>query len=350
MTGRQKEQRAASKAERRFTSAPVRARVAGLLCLAAVVSCAHHTQQVKAAPPQPPPSAIERQVRNALDAGEGDYRLRRLQEQVAATPDDLAARMELAHLYLERGSPELAVEHYRLAAARYPASAELEVALAHTLRGMGLREEAARSIEAFWKAHPQTSPELQSLLGIDLDEMGRWSDGEKAHRAALALNPNLEYLHNNLGYNLLMQSRPQEAAQEFRRALELDPHSALARNNLGLALASQPEQAVANWQAVSDPATAHSNLAAMYIEQGRYAEARKELEVALGYDKSNPAALHNLRLVAELDGQPAKMPVKPAQTPLRKVATALRKAFIGPEEVPPRGAEPSASADTRRGL
>ena len=57
----------------------------------------------------------------------------------------------------------------------------------------------------------------------------------------------------------------------------------MARNNLGLALANlgETDQAVANWQSASGPATAHNNLAAVLIEKGNYLSARKELEVAL---------------------------------------------------------------------
>ena len=54
---------------------------------------------------------------------------------------------------------------------------------------------------------------------------------------------------------------------------------------------SNAAQAISNWQTASDPATAHSNLAAVWIEKGNYAEARKELVIALGYNRTHPAAL-----------------------------------------------------------
>ena len=130
--------------------------------------------------------------------------------------------------------------------------------------------------------------------------------GEPAHRKAVELAPGQDTLHNNLGYNLLMQKKSEEAAAEFREALRLNPASLVARNNLGLALAnSNAAQAVATWQSAADPATAHNNLAAVWIEKGNYAEARKELDIALGYNKSHPAALKNLELVSRLDGKPA---------------------------------------------
>jgi tetratricopeptide (TPR) repeat protein len=274
-------------------------------------------------------TAMERQVQNARDAGEGDYVVRSLREKMAAEPDNLAVRLELIDHYAQGGYLELALEHCRLAAARSPESAELHLMMAKLLRGMKMTPEAARGLDAFLTAHPQQSPDFESWLGILRDELGDWAGGEKAHRAALALNGKLDSLHNNLGYNLLMQGRAQEAAQEFREALKLRPNSEVARNNLGMALAASPQDAVLHMQSVSDPATAHSNMAALLIKQKRYAEARKELDLALGYNRTHAAALKNLRLVSELDGKPAVIPLKPAQTKWSKFRSKIAKIVGG---------------------
>jgi Flp pilus assembly protein TadD len=166
------------------------------------------------------------------------------------------------------------------------------------------------------------------------DEAGQPAEAEAAHRKALGLDPAADYLHNNLGYNLLMQKKGEEAAAEFREALRLNPASQLARNNLGLALAStDTQQALASWQAASDPATAHSNLAAVWIEKGNYAEARKELTVALGYNKSHPAALKNLALVSRLDGQPAGADASQvSDSRWTRWKTGFKRLFVGPLE------------------
>ena len=101
----------------------------GVLAVAGLsVSCVHQvrTSGVYAAPAaektrQVP--AFERQVANARDAGEGDYVVRRLRQQMAAEPDNLGVRIELIEHYTRSGYPELALEHSRLAAARFPESA-----------------------------------------------------------------------------------------------------------------------------------------------------------------------------------------------------------------------------------
>jgi Flp pilus assembly protein TadD len=236
--------------------------------------------------------------------------------------------LELAKAYRERGFGDVALEICRLAAERFPESAEAELALARSLY------EAKRTGEAIalLEARPRESSEYYSWLGLLRDQTGSWTVGEAAHRKAIGLAPAQDGPHNNLGYNLLMQKKSEEAAAEFREALRLNPGSALARNNLGLALAnSSTQQAISNWQAASDPATAHSNLAAVWIEKGNYAEARKELAIALGYNRTHAAALRNLELVSRLDGRPAEMSAAGApDTTWGRWKVGLKRLFVGP--------------------
>ena len=316
---------------------------------ALAVSCTHTRVVKTAAPPSSPPLTVwDRQVRNAIDAGEGDLRFRQLREKVAAEPDNVAARVELAKAYRERGYHEIALEISRLATARFPDSAPAELSLVRDLREVNRRPEAIASLEAFLKAHPQTGAEAYSWLGILRDESGLWPLGEAAHRKAIELAANDDAQHNNLGYNLLMQKKNDEAAAEFREALRLNPSSELARNNLGLALANSnaANQAVAYWQSTSDPASAHNNLAVVWIEKGNYAEARKELELALGLDKNNAAALRNLDLIGRLAGSPASVTLagKPAETGWGHFKASVKRLFVGPLEDSRKDVAKTASA------
>ena len=312
------------------------------------VSCVSQsrTGNLRPAAAPVPPSAMERQIRNALDAGDGDYRIRALRQRVASEPENATVRLELARAYREAGYPDVALEHCRLAAARFPDSAEVNLALARALRDVGLRKEAIEGLETFLKAHPQESPQHLSWLGILRDETGALGPAEAAHRAALELAPGLDYLHNNLGYNLLLQKKNSEAAAEFREALRLNPASQLARNNLGTALANQGarDQAVANWQSAADPAVAHNNMAAVLIEGGNYADARKELDVALGYNRAQPAALKNLELVSRLDGDPATLTARQPETRWSRFKIGFKRLFVGPLGDRPAEAVKAASA------
>ncbi|MGH9675076.1 MAG: hypothetical protein ACRD44_18035, partial [Bryobacteraceae bacterium] len=72
-------------------------------------------------------ATMQRQVLNAIDAGDGDLRVRQLRHKMALAPREIGVRKELARRYQELGCPELAVEHYRLACVEFPDSAELHV-------------------------------------------------------------------------------------------------------------------------------------------------------------------------------------------------------------------------------
>jgi len=309
---------------------PQSALATAALCAALSASCVHQPKTKQAAAPK---SNWDRQIRNAVDAGDGDYQLRILREKVAAEPDNVPVRLQLAKAYRDRGYHDIALEISRLAVARFPQSGEAHLALIRDLRDVNRRPEAIVTLEAFLKGHPASAAEYYSWLGILRDESNLWPLGEPAHRKAIELEPDSDYLHNNLGYNLLMQRKTDEAAREFHEALKLNPASLMARNNLGLALANSnsPEKAVASWRATSDLASAHNNLAAVWIEKGNFAEARRELDLALGYNKAHPAALRNLELVARLDGNPAVMKSsEPEPTRWQRFGAGFRKLFVGP--------------------
>jgi len=283
----------------------------------ALSSCASHSKvptQVSRSTIPAIPIAMEQQIRNAVNAGDGDIEIRELRDRVIANPENISARLELGRAYEKRDYPELALDHYRLAADRAPDNAEAFLLVAKSLKRTGHVEDAAAVLGRFTVAHPQSSAEMYSWLGIFLDQTGDYLAGEKAHRTALAVavqaKQDRDYLHNNLGYSLLKQGRTEDAALEFRAALKLNPRSVIARDNLGSALVGDPKEAILNWQSLNEPAVAHSNMAAVLIERGDYEGARKELQIALEYNNANPAALANLRLISELDGKAVTIPVK----------------------------------------
>jgi Flp pilus assembly protein TadD len=306
----------------------MRIRLTIAMASALTASCVRETRVAgAAAAPRPSTTVWDRQIHNATDAGDGDYVLKALRQRVAAEPDNIAVRLELARAYRERGYTEVALEICRLAAARFPESAEAQLGVVRSLYEMKRPQEAIAALES----HARESAEYFSWMGLLRDATGAWQAGEASHRKAVAIAPAQDSLHNNLGYNLLMQKKGEEAAAEFREALRLNPASQVARNNLGMALAnSSTAQAIANWQTASDPATAHSNLAAVWIEKGNYSEARKELEIALGYNRSHPAALKNMELVARLDGQPATISGSASETRWFRWKTGFKRLFVGP--------------------
>ncbi len=290
---------------------------------------------------------MRRQVVNAADAGDGDARARALRRRILAEPGSLEARLDLAAHYRRMGAPELAIEHYRLAAERFPESAEVQVELAKALRAQSLAAEAAAGLAKFLEGRPadRKLAAAWSWLGILRDGLDDWAGAEAAHRSAVGSDPTNAALRNNLGYNLLLQGKREAAAAEFRRALEIQPGSEIARNNLGMALAARPADALSAWKTASGPAAAHNNLAAMLIEQGRYQEARRELNTALGYKRDYPAALRNLRILSELDGQPAAFSHAPVRPWWERLVRSVGRALAGTE---PRKSEGAATTTASR--
>ena len=134
------------------------------------------------------------------------------------------------------------------------------------------------------------------------EQGGNLAAGETALRQAIALKSDSDGLHNNLGYNLLLQKKLGPAEAEFRRALELNTTSATAHNNLGIVLARRGifDAALEQFELVSDSATAHNNLAVTLLEMGKYEQSREELVKALTIRQSFAPALANFKLVQEL--------------------------------------------------
>ena len=316
----------------RWRRVPMTAAIIGGLLAPGLHASAEENRKPKARKAKPATAVeaiMDRQIRNAIDAGDGDLLTRSLRKKVVEQPGNAAARLALGAEYERQGAVELAIEHYRIAATQYDSEAAAS-RLARTLDGLGESEQAVSVLVQFCGSHAGASSGILSELGILEDEMNNLTTGEFYHQRALEAAllegaSGQDALHNNLGYNLIVQKRFSDAEVQLRSALELNPRSETARNNLAYALGSSPaatsaqvNEAILQWQSLSGPAAAHNNMAAVYMEQGRYPEARRELERSIGFDSSTGAALKNLDSLASLDGKPAQVTLAAAPVQARK--------------------------------
>jgi len=175
-----------------------------------------------------------------------------------------------------------------------------------------------------------------SRTAILTDTLTSPAEGEALHRKALSIEPANHDFSSNLAYNLMLQKRAVEAEQLLRQLLRAKPTHELARNNLATLYATQlnqPDEALLHWKAISGPAAAHNNLAVVYIESGKWVEARQELEKALTLRFQFPEALQNLQLVAARTGGTVVLNLERDKKPssLSKLARVFRKALISEE-------------------
>lgn len=332
----------------RFTALPL----AALLLFS---GCARRVAQTPAAAPRSAVhAAADRHVRNAVLAGEGDSEIPILRQRLAIAPQANDVRLRLAEKYQAAGFPDVALEHIRAARGYDLSDRTLLLKEVELLRQLDLPGQAAESLSRHFASTASNDPLLLSWLGITLDEAGRLPEGEKAHRQALALNPDDDALHNNLGFNLFSQQRFPEAARSFEQALRLNRRSETARANLARLMAIRPDApdatgAVAHWTSSLGAAAAHNNLAASLLEQGQYQKAREEIAVALRYKADYWPALKNLSLASELDGRPAQISAGDHPTRWQRFISSLKRAFsnpaaVSPEHAPRRSSGPALAA------
>lgn len=241
---------------------------------------------------------ILQQQSGAFNPLTDDPRVQELLGRLKANAADAAARVELAGVYESYRLYDEAIEQY---GQSLPTSfgEQAALGLARCEQASGRVREAISLLEGFVEEKPSAS--VWNQLGLLYDGVGELSSGERAFRAALEISSESDRLHNNLGYNLLLQKKPEVAEVEFRKALELNASSANTHNNLGIALARRGElpAALEQFQFAADEATAHNNLAVVLLEAGQYEQSREELVKALAIRRNFAPALANFKLVQE---------------------------------------------------
>src|SRR5437867_4458560 len=248
-------------------------------------------------------AVFKRQIQGAFSPLGEDGRIQALEARLKSDPQDAAARLELAGVYENYRLYDNAFDQYRQAVqSTLPDAAAAEQALtglSRSARASHRSNEAIAPVETLVDEQPSAASwnEL-GLLYQDVRDLGR---AEIAFAKAVALKPEWDRAHNNLGYNLLLENKTEDAEREFRRAIELNPSSTTARNNLGTLLARRGdlEGALEQFQVAGDAAAAHNNLAVVLLEMGQYDRSREELVKALAIRHFYAPAMANFKLVQE---------------------------------------------------
>jgi Flp pilus assembly protein TadD len=294
-------------------------------------SCSRQNQSASRIAP-----VFDAQVRNAVNMGDGDLEVQALRKRLLDNPSDTTVRRRLAAKFEASGYPDLALEHLRIAFELAPTDLSLGLDLATALNDQRLSTQANQVLAATLKTAKPTAAQW-SRAAILTDSISSLPEGEVLHRKALSLDTSNFNFSNNLAYNLIRQNRASEAEQLLRDILRAKPTHELARNNLAKLYAThlnQPEEALLHWKAISGPAAAHNNLAAAYIELGKWTEAKIELEKALALRFQFPEALQNLQIVAARTGGTVELNLDrdKKQSSLSKLTKALRHVFVSEDD------------------
>ena len=184
------------------------------------------------------------------------------------------------------------------------------VTLGRIHSGTGLHDLA---IQEFQRAQELDHNNPDALLGLAAlyARMGRNQEAEDSYKRATAIRPEYWEGHYRLGGFYYKQGRFAEASTHFRRVIELLPDHAAAHTSLGTTLISlgKTDEAEAEFRkalALAPDYVATSNLAVVYYDHKRFAEAAVMIEKALQINDKDYRLWNNLAVTYEWLGRQDK--------------------------------------------
>jgi tetratricopeptide (TPR) repeat protein len=141
--------------------------------------------------------------------------------------------------------------------------------------------------------------DTHNARGIELADRGWLDEAIKEFLKAIELDPGSAHAHDNLATVYSEKKLYREALLEYLAALRLEPDSATAHYNLACFLSTHAgDMGLAEYQAAiqldPDYPDAHLNLGLALADQGKTAEAIRELEVAASLDPKDAFPRHEL--------------------------------------------------------
>ena len=145
---------------------------------------------------------------------------------------DIGQVKQQARQYLQRGDTAAARDLLLAVCERFTGDAEALALLGVALTMTGRHEEAVSRFKAALALQPAVSS-LHNNLGNVLKVLGRLTEAEASYRTALKIRPDDVHACSNLGALLAETGRPEEAETILRKATTLAPGFADAWNHLG---------------------------------------------------------------------------------------------------------------------
>jgi tetratricopeptide (TPR) repeat protein len=245
---------------------------------------------------------------------------------LSADPSSVQAKTLLGLSYYGSRQFAEAADSLSPVAANDPANTELHRVLAQSClwarKFSCAREEFRRILEQ----NPDSSA-AHVLLGEALDGLGRTAEAIVEFEAAAKISPREPNIHFGLGYLHWKSQQYDDAKQEFERELSLDPSHAQSLAYLGDIewKNNHPEAALdfLNRAKRSNDSLriVYIDLAAIYMQQKNYRDARATLLRAVALDPSQADAHYQLGRLYQARGNTAE-----AEKELHKAQELHKKA------------------------
>jgi tetratricopeptide (TPR) repeat protein len=190
------------------------------------------------------------------------------------------------------GDSKKSLEYSEQLAAKYPRDAR-----AHTLLGFAYSnqqefDKAVSHLTKATEADPSYSPAYNSL-GYAYMPQGKYADAETAFKKYIELVPNDPNPYDSYAEMLMRTGRFDESIVQYRKALSVDPH--FSGSYIGVAsnlmFQGKHDAAAAQAQKLHDAArddgdrrAALLSRAVIYVDQGRTAQALREMEKRYALD------------------------------------------------------------------
>lgn len=175
------------------------------------------------------------------------------------------------------------------------------LSLARLMEHHGRHEEATKMYRSVLENDP-TDRTAFHRLGCLAVRRGEHDEGLEYFQLAASGGEVSAELLNDMGYVLYLKHDLKSAEAKLREALQKGPQFKSARNNLGLVLAEQgqPDEALAEFRAAGDEASAYANLAFVQTKLGQLTEAEKNYHRALELDPQQRQAAEALVQFAQM--------------------------------------------------
>jgi tetratricopeptide (TPR) repeat protein len=199
------------------------------------------------------------------------------------------------------GDSKKSLEYTEQLAARYPRDARAQTLLGLAYSNLQEFGKAVSQLSKATELDPSYSPAF-NLLGYAHMSQGKYADAETAFKKYIELVPNDPNPYDSYAEMLMRTGRFDESIGQYKKALAVDPH--FGNSHVGIAnnlmFEGKHDAAIAETQKLSDAArddgdrrTAMLTRAVIYIDQGKTAQALREMErrYALDARRGDTAAM-----------------------------------------------------------